>query len=89
MKKSRFTEEQIIRILEEGQVGQGCQFTLREFTGVLIKQGIQISMDGKGQAFDNILVERLWRTVKYEQVYLKRYETDLEVHQGLRIYMKF
>jgi putative transposase len=48
---------------------QGCQFTSRDFTGVLQAHGIRISMDGKGRAFDNIFVERLWCSVKYEEVY--------------------
>jgi putative transposase len=46
-------------------------------------------MDGKGRAFDNIFVERLWRTVKYEEVYIKRYENGPEAHKGLRTYMSF
>jgi len=50
---------------------QGCQFTSRDFTGVLQAHEIRISMDGKGRAFDNIVVERLWRSVQYEEVYLK------------------
>ena len=52
---------------------QGSQFTSGDFTGVLEKAGVSISMDGKGRVFDNIFVERLWRTVKYEEVYLKDY----------------
>lgn len=54
--------------------GQGSQFTGDSFTGVLIKNGITISMDGRGRALGNIFVERLWRTVKYEDVYLKKDE---------------
>ena len=50
---------------------QGSQFTSGEFTSTLLEQGIQVSMDGKGRYLDNIFVERLWRSVKYEQVYLK------------------
>ena len=53
---------------------QGSQFTSDSFTGVLINHGITISMDGRGRALDTIFVERLWRTVKYEEVYLKGYE---------------
>ena len=52
---------------------QGSQFTSREFTQVLQDRGVKISMDGKGRYADNIFVERLWRTVKYEEVYLKAY----------------
>lgn len=68
---------------------QGSQYTSRDFTGVLESHGIKISMDGKGRAFDNIFVERLWRTVKYEEVYIKRYESGLDAERGLRAYMKF
>ena len=50
---------------------QGSQFTSIEFTGLLLSRDIRISMDGRGRALDNIFVERLWRTVKYEEVYLK------------------
>jgi putative transposase len=62
---------------------QGLQFTSGEFTGRLAAAGIQISMDGRGRALDNVFVERLWRTVKYEEVYLKAYETPREAMQGL------
>lgn len=68
---------------------QGSQYTSNEFTDALEKRGIRISMDGKGRAFDNILVERLWRTVKYEEIYLKGYENGREAQDGLRVYMKF
>ena len=62
---------------------QGAQFTSIDFTGRLAAAGIQISMDGRGRALDNVFVERLWRTVKYEEVYLKAYETPHEAMQGL------
>jgi putative transposase len=62
---------------------QGAQFTSLEFTGRLAAAGIQISMDGRGRALDNVFVERLWRTVKYEEVYLKDYGTPREAIQGL------
>jgi putative transposase len=62
---------------------QGAQFTSLDFTGRLIAAGIQISMDGRGRALDNVFIERLWRTVKYEEVYLKDYETPREAIQGL------
>jgi putative transposase len=62
---------------------QGAQFTSIDFTGRLASAGIQISMDGRGRALDNVFVERLWRTVKYEEVYLKDYETPREAMQGL------
>jgi len=65
---------------------QGSQFTSDEFTGILIREGIVISMDGRGRAFDNIFVERLWRNVKYEDVYLKGYATMSELQAGLEKY---
>ncbi len=68
---------------------QGSQFTSREFTGMLLGAGIRVSMDGKGRAFDNIFIERLWRTVKYEEVYLKEYPDVLSCMQGLRDYFRF
>ena len=68
---------------------QGSQFTSREFTGVLQAHGIRISMDGKGRAFDNIFVERLWRSVKYEEVYLKHYQSMREAREGLAAYFRF
>jgi putative transposase len=68
---------------------QGSQFTSDVFTGVLIKNEITISMDGKGRATDNIFIERLWRSVKYEDVYLHAYETGLELFKGLKKYFEF
>jgi putative transposase len=68
---------------------QGSQFTSAEFTGRLKAAGIQISMDGRGRALDNIFVERLWRNVKYEDVYLKGYETVSELLMGLTRYFEF
>ena len=68
---------------------QGSQFTSLEFTQVLQEQGVKISMDGKGRYQDNILVERLWRTVKYEEVYLKAYASVLEAQRGLEDYFRF
>jgi putative transposase len=62
---------------------QGAQFTSVDFTGRLETAGIKISMDGRGRALDNIFVERLWRTVKDEEVYLKDYGTPLEARHGL------
>ncbi len=61
---------------------QGSQFTSLEFTQVLQDRGVRISMDGKGRYQDNIFVERLWRTVKYEEVYLKAYASVLEAQGG-------
>lgn len=68
---------------------QGSQFTSLEFTGLLERTGIAISMDGRGRAMDNIFVERLWRTVKCEEVYLKSYETVAEARESLARYFHF
>jgi putative transposase len=68
---------------------QGSQFTSTGFTGVLQAAGIRISMDGQGRAFDNIFVERLWRSVKYEEVYLKDYMTVKEATRSLGAYFRF
>ena len=68
---------------------QGSQFTSHNFTKVLLDQEIQISMDGKGRALDNIFVERLWRSVKYENVYLMDYQDGFDLYQGLREYFDF
>lgn len=68
---------------------QGVQFTAEAFTSVLKREGITISMDGRGRAFDNIFVERLWRTVKYEDVYIKGYATPVDLMLGLTEYFAF
>ena len=68
---------------------QGVQFTSEGFTGILESRGIAISMDGRGRVFDNIFSERLWRTVKYEEVYLKDYADPREARGGLRAYFRF
>lgn len=68
---------------------QGSQFTCREFTGALKSQGIAISMDGKGRAIDNVMIERLWRTVKYEEVYLKDYASGADCRKSLASYFDF
>ncbi len=68
---------------------QGSQFTSEAFTGVLKREGIVISMDGRGRAFDNIFVEQLWRSVKHEDVYLKDYATMGELMVGLAAYFAF
>jgi putative transposase len=68
---------------------QGCQFTSHEFTGLLTHHGIQISMDGKGCWRDNVFVERLWKSIKYEEVYLHAYDTVGAAHQGLERYLMF
>ncbi len=68
---------------------QRSQFTSEEFVGVLTGKGISISMDGKGRAHDNIFVERLWRSVKYEDVYLHCYQSIPDAKEGLRQYFEF
>jgi putative transposase len=68
---------------------QGSQFTGSAFTGVLIENGIAISMDGKGAWRDNVFVERLWRSVKYEEVYLRAYDTASEARASIGRYLDF
>lgn len=68
---------------------QGSQFTAQNFTTLLEVAGVQISMDGRGRVFDNIFIERLWRTVKYEYLYLYEHETVAAVVQGLNTYFHF
>ena len=68
---------------------QGSQFTSEAFTGRLLKEGVQVSMDGKGRFMDNIFVERLWRSVKYEEVYLKAYQNGTEARRGIGAYLAF
>lgn len=68
---------------------QGSQFTSQDFTKMLLDREIRISMDGRGRVFDNIFVERLWRTVKYEDIYLKEYENVPSLIRGLGIYFDF
>lgn len=68
---------------------QGSQFTSDAFTGILKLHDGRISMDGKGRAIDNIFVERLWRNVKYEYLYLKRPETCQQLYKGLEQYFLF
>ena len=68
---------------------QGSQFTSAEFTSVLINNGISISMDGKGAWRDNVFVERFWRTIKYEEVYLHAYDSVAEARQSIGRYLAF
>ncbi len=68
---------------------QGSQFTSEDWTGALKQRGIRISMDGRRRAVDNIFVERLWRSVKYEEVCLKDYGDGKEAHKGLDAYFRF
>ncbi len=68
---------------------QGSQFTSVDFTAALKEAGIQISMDGKGRWMDNVFIERLWRSMKYEQVYLSEYATGSEARIGIGWWMHF
>ncbi len=68
---------------------QGAQFTSEAFTQTLREPGIRVSMDGKGRYLDNIFVERLWRSIKYEEVYLKAYQTVAEARTGINAYLEF
>ena len=89
-----FCIEAVGEILEERQceifnMDQGSQFTTPRFTQPLLDKGIRVSMDGRGRALDNIFVERLWRTVKYEHVYLQEIQTVQEAWSGLREFFDF
>ena len=68
---------------------QGSQFTARAFTDILETESIRISMDGRGRALDNVFVERLWRSVKYEDIYLKEYRSVASLLVGLEAYFRF
>jgi putative transposase len=92
--ESEFCVEALRRALRFGRpevfnTDQGSQFTSYDFTRVLLEAGVQVSMDGKGRAFDNIFVERLWRTVKVEEVYLRDYQTVTEAAYNLDRYFEF
>lgn len=93
------TAEWCVKVLEQAMkkygkpeifnTDQGVQYTSDVFVETLKTNDIQVSMDGKGRAIDNIFVERLWRTVKYENVYLNVYEDGLTLHKGLEVYFDF
>jgi putative transposase len=68
---------------------QGVQFTAAAFTGRLESAGVAVSMDGRGRALDNVFVERLWRSVKYEDIYIQGYDTVPGLHRGLARYFAF
>ena len=68
---------------------QGSQFTSEAFTGRLIAAGVEISMDGRGRFLDNIFIERLWRSIKYEEIHLKAYADGREARAGIGAWMKF
>jgi putative transposase len=89
-----FCLEALEEALEQGcpaifNTDQGSQFTSNEFIGMLLSKGIRISMDGRGRAFDNIFTERLWRSVKYEEVYIKDYQAHKDAREGLGNYFSF
>lgn len=89
-----FCVEALEAALERGRpeifnTDQGSQFTSRAFTSVLQANGIAISMDGRGRALDNVFIERLWRSVKYEEVYLKEYASVADLIEGLEWYFDF
>ena len=68
---------------------QGSQFTSQAYISLVEAAGVRVSMDSKGRAFDNIFTERLWRTIKYEEVYLKGYTTPRETRVGIDSYLEF
>ena len=68
---------------------QGCQFTSEEFTAPLLAAGVKLSMDGKGRALDNVFVERLWRTVKWDEVYVKSYHSMIDAQDNLAKFFRF
>ena len=89
-----FCLELLDEVLEKGKpevfnTDQGVQFTAEAFTGRVVAAGSKMSMDGKGRCLDNVFVERLWRSVKQEDVYLKRYATVPELEAGLEAYFRF
>ena len=92
--EANFCIEALERALASGtydifNMDQGSQFTSKDFTDVLKNSGIQVSMDGKGRALDNVFVERLWRSVKYECVYLQEWENVVELREALKQYFYF
>jgi putative transposase len=89
-----FCIEALQEALRKGQPGifntdQGSQFTSQEFVTILEKRGIQVSMDGSGSYTDNLFIERLWRTLKYEEVYLKAYQDTRQARAELGKYIRF
>jgi putative transposase len=92
--ESRFCLEALDEALARGRpeifnTDQGSQFTSREYTGRLEEAGVAVSRDGRGRALDNVFVERLWRSVKYEDIYIKDYERVLDLESGLTAYFRF
>jgi putative transposase len=89
-----FCLELLDEALAQGQpevfnTDQGAQFTAEAFTARLVSAGVAVSMDGKGRCLDNVFVERLWRSVKYEEIYLRCYETVPQLSKGLERYFPF
>lgn len=92
--ESSFCVDALKRALEDEKpeifnTDQGSQFTSEAFTGALLEQDIRISMDGRGRALDNVFIERLWRSVKYEDIYLRAYADGHELHAGLANYFHY
>lgn len=93
--ETSFCVEALLEALERfGQpeifnTDQGSQFTDRAFTGVLLERGVKVSMDGRGRCLDNVFVERLWRSLKCEEVYLNEYDTLAEARAGIGRYFEF
>jgi putative transposase len=92
--EGRFCLEALDEALSKGRpeifnTDQGCQFTAREYTSRLEEAGIAVSRDGRGRALDNVFVERLWRSVKYEDIYINHYEQAPELESGLTAYFWF
>src|SRR5262245_29375335 len=91
--EGRFCLEALDEALARGKpeifnTDQGSQFTSHEYTGRLEEAGVAVSRDGRGRALDNVFVERLWRSVKYEDIYIKDYNEVAELESGLRAYFR-
>ncbi len=89
-----FCVESVAEAFDYGRPGifnmdQGSQFTSNDFINQLLANHVQVSMDGRGRVFDNIFIERLWRTVKYENIYVREYQTVADVRNGLKDYFEF
>jgi putative transposase len=91
--ESSFCVEALDAALKRGKpeifnTDQGAQFTSQEFTSRLLDRAVAVSMDGRGRALDNVFIERLWRSLKYEDIYLKDYGTVDELYEGLKRYFE-
>jgi len=89
-----FCREAVTEAFQHGRpeifnTDQGVQFTAQAFTSLIEDAGVRMSMDGRGRALDNVFVERLWRSVKYEDVYLHNYEDGTQLYDGLERYFRF